>query len=200
MASGNKDPCWGKAKSKREAFVERLSDKLPAWLAAPRDQKDTPQGDCVGLKYLQTLRDDYVGRWHRLNDQIWRITGIMLPLSVAPYAVLANLDTITPWRIILLAISSVAIMFMWYVFVAKLFASNQEWLNRIMALEKRLGIYDFCRPEEKEPFWHETLLLKPIRWCNEKGVIKKLCAILLVLNLFVWLAILLRELHINWSS
>jgi hypothetical protein len=165
-------------KSERQPTVLDLAGELPDWLkVAPGDRVP----DSAGREWLQVLYREYCARLASLDSMIWHMTAILLPLGLAPYAILAGMQEPQWWRVILLAVSSVGILTFWFIPTKKSFRLQQNWLNRLMALEERLGIYKFSRTRRTEP---------PGRaWYQGEGVIQKAWPCMWWGNLVLWFII-----------
>ena len=118
-------------------FIKSLEKKLPKSWSEDND-------------WLKKLYDEYQQRWRAVDDLVWKISSIMVPLSLAPYAVLANLEAPCWWQVVLLALGSFLMATLWCIAAGKMLYDNQKWLNRIRAIEERLCIIGFARPGKCE--------------------------------------------------
>jgi hypothetical protein len=159
---------------KRCAFVKEKQKQIPgSWPA---------NGD-----WLKTLYQEYQQRYRSLDNLVWTISAIMLPLSLAPYVVLVNLPMPCLWQIGLLAGGSLLMTTCWCIAAGKLLYDNQKWLNRIWAIEKTLGILDFARPSKGEPTGPYT----PLKLCDRKDIIKWTIFAVWVINVIVWVLLMI---------
>jgi len=163
------------------------------WLVDKLEKEELPdpvgaEGE-AGNAWLQTLYREYCGRLTALDTIIWRITAFLLPLALAPYAVLASLDVVRWWRVGLLALASIGISGFWFIVTKKHFRVQKNWLHRLMALEQRIGIYGFSRTRACEAMGctrrkDGEMRVRP--WYEAEGIIRAVWIWVFVLNLVVW--------------
>ena len=181
---------WGPAEpteKEEKPFTEELKKKVPGWIRPNLEGQSDTRAQ-AGDQWFQTLYKEYTGRIVAYDEIIWKVTAVMVPLSLAPYAILANLGCFDEWRrVLLLAIGSIASLSFWFIVVFKYLRGQQNWLHRLWAIETRLGLYDFARPDEEEEG-----VEKP-RWYQKRHIIKKTFRVLWRVNLLVWLVLLLMS-------
>ncbi|HUS45621.1 MAG TPA: hypothetical protein VM219_06270 [Phycisphaerae bacterium] len=183
------------------AFVEKLKDNVPAWIR-PNSEGQGDTRAQAGDQWFHALYKEYTGRIIAYDEIIWKVTAIMVPLSLAPYAILANLGSFDWWRVLLLAIGSIALMSLWFIVIFKYLRGQQNWLHRLWAIEKLLDLYPFARPEEKdpkakdpeekEPEEKEKSVEEP-RWYQTRHIIKRTFKVLWWANVVAWGVLLLMS-------
>jgi len=172
-------------KADEDAFVEKLKDSLPGWIRPNLEGQSNTRAQ-AGNQWFHALYKEYAGRVVAYDEIVWKVTAVMGPLSLAPYAILANLGCFDEWRrVLLLAIGSIASLSFWFIVVFKYLRDQQDWLHRLWGIERRLGLYDFAHPEGK-------CVEKP-RWYQKRHIIKKTFRVLWRVNLSVWLVLLLMS-------
>jgi hypothetical protein len=102
--------------------------------------------EAEGEKWLQTLYTAYLQRFLSDNNRIWVTGQLLVPLSVAPLAVVATLKSPPVVSVLLLAACSVPLVWFWIV-IAESHRSFQEiaheWLSAIeetLEVDRRVAI------------------------------------------------------------
>lgn len=179
---------WGPAEpteKEEKLFTEELKKNVPDWIRPNLEGQSDTRAQ-AGDQWFQTLYKEYTGRIVAYDEIIWKVTAVMVPLSLAPYAILANLGCFDEWRrVLLLAIGSIASMSLWFIVVFKYLRGQQDWLHRLWAIEKLLELHCFARPKGKG--------VEQARWYQKRHIIKKTFRVLWRVNLLVWLVLLLMS-------
>ena len=138
--------------------VEGLESQLQKALEGRSDKEE----------WLRSFYQLYTQRFLSDNNHIWTTGAIMIPASLAGFAVVAGANNITIGPIVVLGIASTLLMFSWVVIGENHRAFQNKSLAWIKAIEKVVGINDtFCPKildEGSVGFVVKSGMVQEMRW------------------------------------
>jgi len=100
-------------------------------------------------EWLKEIYKHYQSRFLSDNNRIWTTAAILVPLSVAPFAVLAKGSVLTTMQLLLMAIVSSMFLIAW-LFIADVHKEYQNRSDKIInAIEKKIGFVFNHVPQKK---------------------------------------------------
>jgi hypothetical protein len=125
---------------------------------------------CNGEKWLQLLYSSYLNRFLSDNGRIWTTGQLMVPLSLAPIAVVPTLkEALTVFNLFVLAVPSISLIWLWLVIAENHRAfqnKSEQWLSEI---EKVMKVNKPGGPKGDGILVRPGMIQK-VRWCLAWGL------------------------------
>ena len=91
-------------------------------------------------EWLRTLHRDYSNRFLSDNDRIWTVGSILIPVSVAGYAALVTIENPRLWHVLILALGSISLLFIWEKIADRHREFQRKWNTWLRAIECTIGL------------------------------------------------------------
>ena len=112
--------------------VDHIRDQLKTYL------ENNPNGE----GWIKALHETYTQRFLSDNNRIWMTGGIMIPVSLAGFAIPVQSGSLSLLPLAVLGFASVGIMLSWLIIAENHRAFQNKSLAWVVAIEESLGLTD----------------------------------------------------------
>lgn len=149
--------------------VERLKkDTVGPALAALRAEGKDPND------WLKTLYNAFGNRMLSDNERIWRTGAILVPLSLSAFAALVAMNSLRPWKVLVLGSASSALLWCWLIIAENHRAFQQKSEAWLLAIQETVGFERAGGPKVKGNAPNRFLIfsaaIQGMRWVLAVGV------------------------------
>lgn len=141
-----------------ESVVRRLEERLRTLRSSASDNRDVDE-------WLRALHQSYTSRFLSDNNRIWTTGAIMIPLSLAPLAGMATLDSPEFAQRLVLGVASMITISAWVLVAENHHAFQRKSMAWMEAIERAMGSYVDTPSKLPVDFINRLISVKSaVRW------------------------------------
>lgn len=142
---------------------QQLLDEEVAALKRSLEDLQAPEGTTKG-EWLRTLHDAAAERFLSDNGRIWTTGAIMIPLSLAPFAVLPLINNPEAVHFWMLGLASVTVYLAWLIIADGHRQFQDKSLAWIIAIQQTIGLKNTGKPQVGEYWLTKHITVRRMRY------------------------------------